>query len=65
VPPLGHVFLGDDIETFKQARLADAELRRDVDHEAVLEAGQPGAHMLDQRGDALAASKSARVRSST
>ena len=42
-----HVVLGDDVLAFEQPGLADAELRRDVDDEAVLEARHVGAHEID------------------
>ena len=54
MPPLRHVFLGHDIDAVEQPRLANADLRRDVDHEGPLEAGHLVAHESDQRGDALA-----------
>ena len=52
---LHHVVLGDDVLALEQPRLADADLRRDVDDVAVLEARHVGAHEVDQRIDALAA----------
>ena len=51
---LHHVVLGDHILAFEQPRLADAELRRDIDHEAILEARHVRTHEIDQCVDALA-----------
>src|SRR5437762_98334 len=55
VDALHHVVLRHDVFAFEQPGLADPELRRDIDHEAILESGHLLAHEIDQRIDALAA----------
>jgi hypothetical protein len=43
-----HIVLGDDVFALQEAGLADAGLRRDVDHVTTLEARKVSAHIVDQ-----------------